>query len=123
MGPDDWQPPIELSPAEPFVMQRIKRAKLFVFLRQIRDERLDASFQADLNHLFQDSEVGQPPVPPAQIALTIRLQAYPGVSDEAMEALVMERRWQLGLDCLDGEQAPLSQAAWVRGRAGLIQHR
>ncbi len=55
MRPEYWQPPIELSPAEAFVMERIKRAKLFVFLRQIRHELFDAAFQEELNHLFQES--------------------------------------------------------------------
>jgi len=71
MRPEYWQPPIEISAAEALVMQGIKRAKLFVFLRQIRYELLDAAFQEELNQIFQDSEVGQPPVPAAQIALTI----------------------------------------------------
>ena len=124
MRPEYWQPPTELSPAEAFVMKRIKRAKLFVFLRQIRHELFDAAFQEELNHIYQDREVGHPPVPPAQLALTILLQAYTGASDdEAIEALVMDRRWQLVLDCLDCEQAPFSKATLVRGRAGLIKHR
>ena len=93
MRPEYWQPPIELSPPEARVVQRIKRAKLFVFLRQIRHELFDAAFQAELNQIFRDSEVGQPPVPPAQVALTIILQAYTGASDdEAIESLVMDRR-------------------------------
>lgn len=76
-------------------MHRIKRAKLFVFLRQIRHELFDAAFQEELNHLFQDSAVGQPPVPPAQIALTILLQAYTDASDdEAIGSL--KRRWYGG---------------------------
>lgn len=61
-------------------------------------------FQEKLNHIFQDSEVGQLPVPPASLALTVLFQAYTGASDdEAIEALVMVRRWQLVLDCLDCE--------------------
>lgn len=68
MRPEYWQPPIELSLSESRVMQRIKRAKLFVFLRQIRHELMDAAFQAELNEIFQNSEVGQPPMPPAQVA-------------------------------------------------------
>ena len=35
----------------------------------------------------------------------------------------MDRRWQLVLDCLDGEQAPFSKATLVRGRQCLIQRR
>jgi len=81
-------------------------------------------FQEDLNQIFQQSKVGHPPVPPAQIALTIILQAYTGASeDEAIEALGMDRRWPLVLDCLDCEQAPFSKATLVRGRQSLIKHR
>jgi len=29
---------------------------------------------------------------------------------EAIEALIMDRRWQLVVDCIDCEQAPFSQA-------------
>lgn len=124
MRPDYWQPPIELSPTEAFVMNRIKRGKLFVFLRQIRHELFDAAFQEELNHCFADSAVGQPPVPLAQVSLTLLLQAYTGASDdEAIEALVMDRRWQLVLDCLNCEQAPFSKATLVRGRQGLINRR
>jgi hypothetical protein len=124
MRPEYWHPPIDLSPAEAFVMQRIKRAKLFVFLRQIRHELFDAAFQEALNHLFRESKVGQPPVPPAQLAFTILLQAYTGASDDAAIAtLVMDRRWQLVLNCLDCEQAPFSKVTLVRGRRGLIKHR
>jgi hypothetical protein len=124
MRPKYWEPPIELSPTEALVVKRIKRAKLFVFLRQIRHELFDVTFQEELNRIFLDSEVGQPPVPGAQIALTILLQAYTGASDdEAIEALVMDRRWQLVLNCLDCEQAPFSKATLVRGRQRLIKHR
>ena len=120
MRPEYWQPPTELNPGEALVMHRIKRAKLFVFLRQIRHELFDPAFQEELHPIFQDSEVGQPPVPPAQNALTILIQAYTGASDdEAIEALVMDRRWQLVLDCLDCEQAPFRKATLVRGRQGL----
>jgi hypothetical protein len=105
-------------------MDCIKRAKRFVFLRQIRHELFDAAFQEELNHPFQDSEVGQPLVPPAQVVLTIPLQAYTGASDdEAIEALVMDRRWQWVLDGLDCEQAPFSKATLVRERQSLIKRR
>ena len=38
----------------------------------------------------------------AGLALATILQAYTGVSDdEVIEATVMDRRWQLVLDCMD----------------------
>jgi hypothetical protein len=41
------------------------------------------------------------------LALALILEAYTGVSDdEVIEATVMDRRWQLVLDCLKTEQAP-----------------
>lgn len=57
----------------------------------------------------------------AKLALAIILQAYTGVSDEeVVEALVMDRRWQLVLDCLDCKQAPFGKGTLVRFRAALI---
>ncbi|HEY9664533.1 MAG TPA: IS5/IS1182 family transposase, partial [Allocoleopsis sp.] len=60
MRPEYWQPPIELSPPEQAIVKRIKRAKLFVFLRQIRHELFDAELQNELNQIYSDSAVGQP---------------------------------------------------------------
>lgn len=44
------------------------------------------------------------------LALALILETYMGVSDdEVIEATVMDRRWQLVLDCLDTDEAPWSQ--------------
>jgi len=77
MRPELWQPPIELSPTEQSV-KRIKRAKLFTFLRECRHELFDQSFQQELSKLYADSVCGHPPVPPAQLALVTILQATLG---------------------------------------------
>src|SRR5256714_1937218 len=114
MQPFLWHPPIELSQAEQAIMKRIKRAKLFVFLREHRHEVFNTAFQAELSGLYRDSKRGQPPIPPAQLALATILQAYTGVSDdEVIEATLMDRRWQLVLDCLDTDQAPFSKGTLV----------
>lgn len=106
MRPQIWQPQIELSVLEQSIVKRIKRAKLFTFLRQYRHQLFDEEFQAELGKLYADSPKGHPPVPPAQLALTTILQAYTGASDaEAIEALLMDRRWQLVLDCIDCQTA------------------
>lgn len=64
----------------------------------------------ELATVFKDSSVGLSPIPPAQLALFIILQAYTGVSDdEALEAIEMDKRWQLVLDCLDCKQPPFSK--------------
>lgn len=121
MRPQIWQLPIELSALEQSIVKRIKRAKLFTFLRQYRHQLFDEEFQQELGKLYADSPKGHPPVPPAQLALTTILQAYTGASDaEAIEALIMDRRWQLVLDCIDCEKAPFSQATLVRFRSALI---
>ena len=121
MRPPNWNPPLELSPAEQKVVKRIRKAKLFVFLRHCRHQLFNDEFQQELATLFKDSTVGFCPVPPAQLALAIILQAYTGVSDEeVIEALVMDRRWQLVLDCLDCEQAPFGKGTLVRFRAALM---
>jgi hypothetical protein len=50
-----------------------------------------------------------------QLALAVILQAYTGVSDdEVIEVLVMDRRWQLVLDCLDAERPRFPRAPWWR---------
>ena len=121
MRPPLWQPPVDLSPAEQTIIKRIKRAKLFVFLRQHRHTLFDAAFQDELATISKDAPQGQPPLPPAQLALATMVQAYTGVSDdELLEATLIDRRWQLALDCLECETAPFSQGTLVTFRKLLI---
>jgi hypothetical protein len=121
MRPLQWQPAVALSAAEQAIEGRIRRAKLFVFLRHWRHELFDAEFQAELAGMYRDSPRGQPPVPPAQLALATIVQAYTGVSDdEVIEATVMDRRWQYVLDCLDCPKAPFSKGTLVAFRRRLI---
>ncbi|SBW17982.1 hypothetical protein FDG2_0458 [Candidatus Protofrankia californiensis] len=94
------------------MIRLVRRAKLFVFLCRYRHELFDKAFQTELAEVYRDSPKGQPPVPPAQLALALILQAHTGVSDdEVIEACVMGRRWQLVLDCLDTDRAPFSKGA------------
>ena len=117
-----WRPPVQPSPAEQAVIKAVRRAKLFVFLRQHRHELFDEQFQAELAQAYGDSPKGRPPVPPAQLALATILQAYTGVSDdEVIEAAVMDRRWQLVLDCLGAEEPPFAKGTLVSFRARLIE--
>jgi hypothetical protein len=93
-----------------------------VLLRQRRHELFRLEFQAELAGVDADSSKGQPPVAPAQLALALILQAYTGASDdEVIEATVMDRRWQLVLDCLDAEERPFSKGTLVNFRTRLIQ--
>jgi transposase len=117
-----WRPAAELSPAEQAVMKSVRRAKLFVFLRLRRHELFDEQFQAELAEAYVDSPKGQPPVPPARLALAVILQAYTKVSDdEVIEATVMDRRWQLVLDCMNTEEPPFSKGTLVGFRGRLIE--
>jgi transposase len=113
---------VDPSAAEQAVIKAVRRAKLFVFLRQHRHELFDQEFQAELAEAYADRPKGQPPVPPARLALATVLQAYAGVSDdEVIEATVMDRRWQLVLDCLDADAPPFSKGTLVGFRARLIE--
>src|SRR5438874_9286243 len=118
-----WRPPAEPAAAELAVIKAVRRARLFVFLRLHRHELFDEEFQSELAEACVDSPKGQPPVPPARLALATILQAYMGVSDdEVIEALVMDRRWQLVLDCLDCARAPFAKGTLVAFRERLLAH-
>src|SRR5438270_3880891 len=122
MQPEMWKPPVELSQQEEQIVKKIRKAKLFVFLRQHRHELFNEAFQQELATLYCQAERGHPPIAPAMLALALILQAYMGISDdEVIEATVMDRRWQLVLDCLDTEQAPFSKGTLVAFRQRLIE--
>lgn len=121
MRPPLWRPPVELSPSEQEIVKRIRRARFFVFLRGHRHEIFSDEFQTELSVIYKDSPFGQPPVPPAQLALATILQAYVGDSDDwVVENTVMDRRWQLVLDCHDCETPPFSKGTLVAFRKLLI---
>jgi hypothetical protein len=65
MHPPLWHPPVELSAEEQVIVSRIRRAKLFIFLRLVRHQLFDDEFQSQLANIFSDSPKGQPPIPPA----------------------------------------------------------
>ena len=47
MRPPVWELPVALSPVEHTIVKRIKRAKLFVFLRQHRHTLFDPTVQTE----------------------------------------------------------------------------
>lgn len=121
MQPGIWSPPVPLAPAEPAMLNRIKRAKLFVFLPRERHTLFDAPCQPHLAALDTAAPQGQPPIPPAQLALATSLQAYTGISDDDLiECLTMARRWQLVLDCLDAAAPPFTKPPLIAFRQRLI---
>jgi len=121
MQPAMWKPPVTLTQQEEHIVTKIRKAKLFVFLRHHRHELFDEAFQEELASLYRPAERGHPPVAPAMLALALILEAYTGVSDdEVIEATVMDRRWQLVLNCLDCEHAPFGKGTMVAFRQRLI---
>ena len=61
MRPSAWHPPVEPSSLEQNIILRIKRAKLFLFLRHHRHELFDDAFQEELATLYAPSLRGNLP--------------------------------------------------------------
>src|SRR2546425_46694 len=119
-----WNPPIALSPEEQKIVARTQKArKFFVFLRTIRHELLDADFQQTLAKSYSPEPGGKAPVDAGVLALATLLQAYCHVSDQdAVELTVMDKRWQMVLDCLGAEHPPFSRGTLFHFRLRLMAH-
>ena len=119
-----WNPPIALTPEEQKIVARTRKTrKFFVFLRERRHEILDADLQNTLAQSYNPEPGGKAPVEPGLLALATLLQAYCHVSDrDAVELTVMDKRWQMGLDCLGAEQPPFSQSTLCNFRMRLVAH-
>jgi hypothetical protein len=117
-----WQVPTDLSPAEQRVAQKLRRiGKFYVFLREVRTELFDETFQTELAAAYQPRGVA--PLPPALLAMVTLLQAYTQLGDaEAVVAAELDPRWQMVLGCLGATEAPFSQGALVKFRARMIAH-
>ena len=73
--------------------------------------------------MYRQTGAGDEPHAPAFLCMVLLLQGYVGASDaEAVEMSVMDRRWQLVLDCLDAEEPPFSQGALQAFRERMIGH-
>jgi len=119
-----WNPPIALTPEEQKIAARTQKArKFFVFLRTIRHQLLDADFQQTLAKSYSPEPGGKAPVDAGVLALATLLQAYCNVSDQdAVELTVMDKRWQMVLDCLGAEHPPFSRGTLFHFRMRLIAH-
>jgi Transposase domain (DUF772) len=119
-----WSPPEELSKQEQLLMKRLTRVRtLFGFLRRHRHELFDESFQDQLENMYRTTGAGEPPHPPALMAMVTLLQGYVGASDaEAVELSVVDLRWQMVLGCLGAETPPFSQGALQVFRERMVAH-
>ena len=118
-----WSPPEKVSKSEEFVLKHCKKRKLFVFLRLHRHELFDEELQGKLAAAYDKRRRGEEPVPPSQLAMAALLQAAFNVPDhDVPEMVVMERRWQMVLDCDGVEESPFSQATVFRFRQRMIEH-
>src|SRR5262247_962291 len=119
-----WNPPIALTLEEQKIAARTRKArKFFVFLRERRHELLDATLQDTLAATSRAEPGGKEPVEAGMLALATLLQAYCHVGDrDAVELTVMDKRWQMVLDCLGAEHPPCSQGTLCHFRMRLIAH-
>jgi len=119
-----WNPPMALTPEEQKIAARTRKArKFFVFVRARRHELLDATFQDPLAATYSAEPGGKEPVAAGLLALATLLQAYcHGGDRDAVERTVMDKRWQLVLDCLGAEPPPCSQGTLVNFRRRLRAH-
>lgn len=118
-----WDVPAELTAAEAKFVSRLgRKAKFYVFLREIRAELFDDSFQAELEVAYGVAR-GTAPLPAAMLATVTLLQAYEQLSDrDAVEEAAFDVRWQLVLGCLGAEDAPFSQGVLSQFRARMAAH-
>jgi hypothetical protein len=119
-----WKPAVEQTKKEQFIMKRLGRVRaLFGFLREKRHLLFDDAFQDRLEDMYRQTGSGAEPHAPALLCMVTLLQGYVGASDaEAVELSVMDRRWQLVLDCMDAEEPPFSQGALQGFRERMIEH-
>jgi hypothetical protein len=119
-----WRPNLEPTKQEQFILKRLEtKRKLLGFLRRHRHELFDDGFQAELETMYRGTGAGSDPKPPAQLAMALLLQGYLGLSDaDAVEASVMDLRWQMVLGCLGATEPPFSQGALQTFRERLIAH-
>jgi hypothetical protein len=118
-----WNPPVELSVGEKFIAKRCEKRRVFVFLRELRHLIFDEAMQVKLEAAYSSVARGKDRVPPAQLALAILLQAALRVPDhEVVELTLMDKRWQMVLDCMGYEKPLFSQGTFFNFRQRMIEH-
>jgi IS5 family transposase len=118
-----WKPAVELSRSEQLVVKRCEKRRVFVFLRELRHKIFDEAMQQKLWAAYSAVARGRERVPPAQLGLAMLLQAALRVPDhEVVELTLMDRRWQMVLDCYGAEEPLFSQGTFFNFRQRIIEH-
>ena len=119
-----WRPAEKVTVQEKYLLKRCeKKRRLFAFLRQHRRAIFDDRLQQELEEMYRETGAGKEPVCPALMAMALIMQGYLGLSDgDAVEATVVDLRWQMVLDRLGEERPAFSQGALFDFRQRLIAH-
>jgi len=107
----EWNGSVELSEEDEVILSLCKKQKLWGFLRRHRHEILDDEVRDALRAMYADGPSGgRPPEMPERVVLAMLLQVGFGVADHEVPSLtVVDRRWQMVLDCLGATKPVLSQ--------------
>lgn len=97
----EWNASVEISEQELLVLKLCNKQKLWGFLRKHRHEIFDDEVREALAKMYVDNKAGgRPALAPERLALAMLLQVGFGVSDQEVPTLtVVDRRWQMILDC------------------------
>lgn len=119
-----WTPPTTITPQEEWILKRCrKKRKLFSFLREHRSQLFNDALHDDLEKMYRDSGAGKDAAPPAIMAMALIMQGYLGLSDaDAVDATVLDLRWQMVLDRLGSTTPAFSQGALFDFRQRMIEH-
>jgi IS5 family transposase len=116
-----WTTETELTSLEQRIVKRCGKRRVFVFMRELRHRIFDEAMQARLAAAYKKVVRGKERVPPAQLAMALLLQAALDVPDhEVVELTVMDRRWQMVLDCLGAEEPLFAQGTLYNFRQRMI---
>jgi len=118
-----WNPERSLSKQEEGILRLCKKHKLYSFFRMHRHEILDEEVQERLLETYSSGGHGDAPIPPAQLALAMLMQAAFGEPDHEVPTLTaVDRRWQMVLGCLDREKPLFCQGTVYNFRMRAIVH-
>lgn len=119
-----WKPSTKVTAQEKLLLKRCRtKRKLFAFLRENRERLFDDALQDELAEAYRATGAGKDAAPPAMMAMALIMQGYLRLSDaDAVEATVVDLRWQMVLDRLGATAPAFSQGALFDFRERLIAH-